>query len=88
MSNIEKFDEAEPLIVDKKKFFIYLAGIIALLIYLHSILYGDYSISIYLDDKEKLKNLQKEYNSLQESNQKLQKEHFEMIQLTPDIDAF
>jgi len=61
---------------------------IAIILYLRSILFGDYSIAVLLNAKAKKEQLTKEYNKLQEENQKLQKQHFEMIQLTPDEDAF
>ena len=61
---------------------------IALLLYLYSILFGEYSIGVMLDAKNKKERLLKEYNTLQSENQKLQKEHFEMIQLTPTEDSF
>jgi len=68
--------------------FVKFAMFIALLLYLYSILFGEYSISVLLDAKSKKERLEKEYNALQEKNQKLQKKHFEMIQLTPQEDAF
>ena len=61
---------------------------VALIIYFYSIFFGDYSISVLLDAKDKKEELLKEYNKLQNINQKLQKKHFEMIQLTPSEDAF
>jgi len=65
-----------------------IAIFIAIILYLRSILFGDYSIAVMLDAKSKKEQLTKEYNKLQEENQKLQKQHFEMIQLTPTEDAF
>ncbi len=59
---------------------------VALLLYLYSILFGEYSINVMLDAKKKKEHLLQEYNALQSENQKLQKEHFEMIQLTPTDD--
>jgi cell division protein FtsB len=61
---------------------------IAIVLYLRSILFGEYSISVLLNAKSKKEKLEKEYNALQNQNQKLQKKHFEMIQLTPQEDAF
>ena len=61
---------------------------VVLIIYFYSIFFGDYSISVLLDAKDKKEELLKEYNKLQNINQKLQKKHFEMIQLTPSEDAF
>ena len=72
----------------KLTFILWIFGIVATLFYLHSIFFGKYSIGVYLDAKSKKENLLKEYNTLQENNQKLQKKHFEMIQLTPSEDAF
>ena len=62
--------------------------IIAIIYYLYSIFFGEYSIGVMLDAKAKKERLLKEYNALQEENQKLQKKHFELIQLTPSEDAF
>ena len=61
---------------------------VALLLYIYSILFGEYSIGVMLDAKKKKEHLLKEYNTLQSENQKLQKKHFEMIQLTPTEDSF
>ena len=61
---------------------------IALLIYFYSLIFGQNSISVLLSVKWKKEELIKEYNKLQLENQKLQKEHFELIQLTPDQDVF
>jgi len=72
----------------KIPFIVWLLGIVAIFFYLHAIFYGKFSISVYLDAKDKKEKLLKEYNTLQENNQKLQKKHFEMIQLTPSEDAF
>jgi len=75
----------------RKKFFsplLKLIFFIALLAYIYSILFGEYSINVMLDAKKKKEHLLQEYNTLQSENQKLQKEHFEMIQLTPTEDSF
>ena len=61
---------------------------LAILLYLYSILFGEYSIGVMLDAKKKKERLLEEYNTLQSENQKLQKKHFEMIQLTPTEDSF
>ena len=61
---------------------------VAIVLYLYSILFGEYSIGVMLDAKHKKERLLKEYNTLQGENQKLQKKHFEMIQLTPTEDTF
>ena len=61
---------------------------IAIALYLYSIIAGEYSIRVLLDAKHKKERLLDEYNTLQTENQKLQKKHFEMIQLTPTEDAF
>ena len=61
---------------------------IALLAYFYSLIFGQNSISVMLNAKWKKEELIKEYNKLQLENQKLQKEHFELIQLTPEQDAF
>jgi len=72
----------------KISLFLKIAIFIAILLYLYSILFGEYSISVLLDAKSKKERLEKEYDTLQNQNQKLQKKHFEMIQLTPQEDAF
>jgi len=72
----------------KISLFLKIAIFIAILLYLYSILFGEYSISVLLDAKSKKERLEKEYDALQNQNQKLQKKHFEMIQLTPQEDAF
>ncbi|HGZ70788.1 MAG TPA: hypothetical protein ENK74_05270 [Nitratifractor sp.] len=61
---------------------------IFLLFYLYSLFFGSYSVGVLVDVKKRLSTLQEEYNSLQNENQKLQKKHFELIQLTPQEDAF
>ncbi len=58
------------------------------IVYLYSILFGDYSIKVYLNVKNEKEKIVQEYNALQKENQKLQKKHFELIQLTPSEDAF
>ena len=60
----------------------------AILLYIYSILFGEYSIGVMLNAKKKQEHLIDEYNTLQSQNQKLQKKHFEMIQLTPTEGAF
>jgi len=62
--------------------------IVFLVFYLYSIFFGSYSIGVLLDVKKRLNTLQQEYTQLQNENQKLQKKHFELIQLTPQEDAF
>ena len=69
-------------------FFVKFVISVALFLYLYTILFGEYSIGVLLDAKSKKKRLKKEYNILQDKNQKLQKKHFEMIQLTPQEDTF
>ncbi len=59
-----------------------------LLFYLYSIFFGNYSVGVLLDVKKRLATLKTEYMQLQNENQKLQKKHFELIQLTPQEDAF
>jgi len=58
------------------------------LFYLYSLFFGSYSVGVLLDVKKRLKALNQEYTQLQNENQKLQKRHFELIQLTPKEDAF
>ena len=59
-----------------------------LLIYLINLIFGENSISALIKAKNQKEALEKEYNRLQKENQELQKDYFELIQLTPDIDAF
>ena len=83
--NYNDYTEKEK---NKISLFLKIVIFIAILLYLHSILFGEYSISVLLDAKSKKERLEKEYDTLQNQNQKLQKKHFEMIQLTPQEDAF
>jgi uncharacterized protein YlxW (UPF0749 family) len=63
---------------------IYLIGVIFIVgIYLGIMFFGENSVlALYNIDKEK-KELIKEINDLKESNQKLQKDYFELKQLEP-----
>ena len=56
--------------------------------YFYSLIFGERSISVLISDEWKKQELLDEYNKLQEENQKLQKKYFELIQLTPEVDAF
>jgi cell division protein FtsB len=56
--------------------------------YIYSLLFGTTSAMALLDIENKQEQLHNEYNRLQNQNQKLQKKYFELIQLTPDEDAF
>ncbi len=56
--------------------------------YFYSLLFGERSISALISAESKKQELIDEYNKLQEANQKLQKKYFELIQLTPEVDAF
>ena len=63
--------------------------LIALFIsYLYSLFYGESSIGVLQDAKSREAKLKEEYNKIQDENQKLQKKHFELIQLTPEEDDF
>ena len=68
----------------------YLVIFIAIIVlaYLYSLTFGESSISVMLKAKWKKEELLREYNALQQENQKLQKKHFELIQLSPTKDAF
>jgi cell division protein FtsB len=72
----------------KLKPFLAWLAVFLLLSYLYALFLGERSIFVYIDDKKRLQELQKEYNTLQDQNQRLQKRYFELIQLTPDEDAF
>jgi len=61
---------------------------ILLLSYLYSLFFGSYSVGVLLDVKKRLEALKTEYKQIQNQNQELQKKHFELIQLTPQEDAF
>jgi len=68
--------------------FLLLGAFVLFIAYLYAMFFGERSIFVYIDDKNRLEELQKEYNTLQDQNQRLQKKYFELIQLTPDEDAF
>lgn len=66
----------------RKKIYL-IGGIFIAGIYLGIMLFGENSVlALYNIDKEK-KELTKEINNLKESNQKLQKDYFELKQLEP-----
>ncbi len=77
---------------EKRKFsfvpLIALGAVIGFILYFYALFFGERSIFVYIDAKNKLQELNNEYNTLQNQNQKLQKKYFELIQLTPDEDAF
>ena len=56
--------------------------------YLYSLFFGESSIGVLQSAYEREKKLKDEYNQIQNENQKLQKKHFELIQLTPEEDNF
>ena len=56
--------------------------------YLYSLFYGESSIGVLQDAKSREAKLKDEYHTIQNENQKLQKKHFELIQLTPEEDDF
>ena len=68
--------------------FILIIAVLFTLIYLYALIFGETSLGVYFKTKWKKEDLTKEYNTLQEQNQKLQKEYFELIQLTPDSSLF
>jgi len=61
---------------------------IFLIIYIYAMLFGQTSVFVLMDTQNRQQNLNKKYQKLQHQNQKLQKKYFELIQLTPDDDAF
>jgi len=79
-NNQEKKLNLKPLLA--------LGAFVLFIAYLYALFFGERSIFVYQDDKKRLEELQKEYNTLQHQNQRLQKKYFELIQLTPDEDAF
>ncbi len=89
MSNtINEYNDYSDRESDSKSALLKLVIFIAIILYLYSIFFGEYSLGVMLDAKAKKEQLQQEYNTLQQENQKLQKKHFELIQLTPSEDAF
>ena len=89
MSNIiDEYNDYSDKESDSKSALLKLVIFIAVILYLYSIFFGEYSLGVMLDAKAKKEQLQNEYNKLQQENQKLQKKHFELIQLTPSEDAF
>ena len=62
--------------------------IVFLISYFHSLFFGESSIGVLQDAKSREKKLKDEYHAIQNENQKLQKKHFELIQLTPEEDDF
>ncbi len=61
---------------------------IIFIFYLYSLFFGESSIGVLQNAKEREEELKDEYHKIQEENQKLQKKHFELIQLTPEEDTF
>jgi cell division protein FtsB len=90
IGDILEIAEAKKRKKEKKDYSAFWAIVIAfaILAYFYSLIFGQNSISVMLNAKWKKEELLKEYNKLQTQNQKLQKEHFELIQLTPEQDAF
>jgi len=88
VSNIDEYNDYSDKESDSKSALLKLIIFIAILLYLYSIFFGEYSLGVMLDAKAKKEKLLQEYNTLQQENQKLQKKHFELIQLTPSEDAF
>jgi len=68
--------------------FLKLSLFIFLILYLYSLFFGESSIGVLQLAKERFNKLNIEYNKIQNENQKLQKKHFELIQLTPEEDTF
>ena len=56
------------------------------LFYFYSLFYGESSIGVLQKAYEREQKLKDEYHTIQNENQKLQKKHFELIQLTPEED--
>jgi hypothetical protein len=61
---------------------------IILLFYLYSLFFGESSIGVLQDTKDRYNKLNSQYTKILDNNQKLQKKHFELIQLTPQEDSF
>jgi len=72
----------------KKSLIIKVAISIATLAYIYSLTFGESSLGVYFKTAWKQDEVTKEYNNLQKENQNLQKQYFELIQLTPDSSMF
>jgi len=72
----------------KKSLIIKAAIALAAIIYIYLLIFSQSSIGVYLKTSWKKDEITKEYNNLQEENQNLQKQYFELIQLTPDSSVF
>ena len=68
-------------------YFLVILGIF-LVVYIFNLLFGTNSLFALIETKSRKERLLKEYERLQRENQELQKNYFELIQLTPDTDAF
>ncbi len=84
VENFNDYDSPRESFIKPYHYFV----AILLALYLYSLFFGSYSVGVLIDVKKRLASLQEEYNSLQNENQNLQKKHFELIQLTPEEDAF
>ncbi len=87
MSNHNDLSIDEIVNSNKEEFnyplFIHTALYLTIGYLIYSTLFGDSSIGVLQDTKQREKRIVEEYNKLQDANQKLQKKHFELIQLTP-----
>jgi len=64
-----------------KSIFVILVGVILFIWYVRVLLYGDNSLRILNRLEDEQMALEKQFRSLKQANQKLQKEYFELIQL-------
>ena len=88
-SNIaESMPQKEALKKSREYNIIVIVVTLALLGYFYFLIFGTSSAMVLLDIEAKKEKLDREYNKLQDQNQKLQKKYFELIQLTPDEDLF
>jgi len=55
---------------------------------LYQLFFGESSIGVLQSALDREEKSTIEYNKIQQENQKLQKKHFELIQLTPQEDQF
>ncbi len=93
MENNHNDLNVEEVIQKEKREFNYplffeLALYILILLVLYSLFFGDSSIGVLEDAKDLEAKSTQEYNAIEQENQKLQKKHFELIQLTPQEDSF
>jgi len=66
-----------------KKFFLALAGVVAVALYISNLLFGNASLKVLLQLETYEKHLIQEIDRLKQENAALQKEYFELKELEP-----